>query len=70
MSIDNPHARTDEVVGKGFLTIAEALEFLRVSKAFLYAAMDRNELPYTKFGRSRRIPLQALIHYAADRLVR
>jgi excisionase family DNA binding protein len=53
----------------GFLTVAEAAEFLKLCKATIYVLCDRGKLTYAKFGRSRRVPRRALIAYAESCLV-
>jgi excisionase family DNA binding protein len=62
--------RGDELIGDGFVTVPKAAEFLGVSRAKVYQVMDAGELPYAKFGRSRRIPRRALHEYAQSCLVR
>ena len=44
----------------GFTTVAEAAEFLAVSRPHVYVLMDRGDLPFVRFGRCRRIPRRAL----------
>ncbi len=41
-------------------TIPEVAKCLAISRASVYALMDRGELPYTKLGSSRRIPWAAV----------
>ena len=60
---------SDEVVEEGFVALPGAGKFLSVSRSFLYLVMDRGELVYVKFGRSRRIPISALKKYAQERLI-
>jgi excisionase family DNA binding protein len=55
---------------EGFATIREAMTYLSISRATLYALMDAGDLPYAKFRRCRRIPWQALREYATRNLVR
>lgn len=59
----------DGLTGEGFAKIGEAAEFLGVSRAMVYALMERGELVYAKFGRSRRIPRRALVRYAEGAIV-
>src|SRR5262245_42160855 len=47
----------------GFATVLESARFLRVSRAKLYQLMEARELAYAKFGKSRRIPVSALLEY-------
>lgn len=54
-----------EVVADGLLTIEDAMQFLAVSRATVYAIMDAGHLAYVKVGRCRRIPRKALVAYAA-----
>ena len=43
------------------LRIPTAAGMLGVARSTLYGMMDRGELEYVKFGRSRRIPLKAIL---------
>ena len=64
------HEQPDAVVlAEGFAKIEEAMHYLNLSRASVYSLMDRGELRYAKFGRSRRIPRQALRDYARRSLV-
>lgn len=56
--------REDNMVEDGFLRVAQAADFLCVSRAKLYALMDSGELKFCKFGKSRRVPRRALRAYA------
>jgi excisionase family DNA binding protein len=56
-------------VQTAFLTVSEAANYLRLSRAKLYLMMDMGELTYAKFGRSRRIPQQALTDLVKKSLV-
>ena len=62
-------SRCRELVEKGFDRPSEAAAFLGISRSHLYALMERGELMYAKFGKSRRIPRVALVEYAARRLI-
>jgi excisionase family DNA binding protein len=57
-------AAGDARAADGFATIAEAAEFLRLSRATVYNLMEAGQLAYAKFGRSRRVPRRALLEYA------
>jgi excisionase family DNA binding protein len=57
------------VIEDGFADVPEAARFLKVSRSKVYMMMDNKELPYAKFGRSRRIPRKALMEYARSCLV-
>jgi excisionase family DNA binding protein len=59
-----------KVVEGGFQKIPEAASFLGISRSKLYQLLDQGALAYAKFGRSRRIPRQALLDYAQRQLVR
>jgi excisionase family DNA binding protein len=69
-------AATTEVTGReslvrdGFAQVADAQQFLKLSRAKVYLLMDDGSLPYARFGRSRRIPWRALHAYAERCLVR
>lgn len=41
--------------------VAEAAQFLALSRSKLYAMMDAGELEYVKIGRSRRISTAAIL---------
>jgi excisionase family DNA binding protein len=57
------------LVDSGFVDIRTAGQFLSLSRASVYKLMERGELLYAKFGRSCRIPHEALREYAARQLV-
>jgi excisionase family DNA binding protein len=57
------------LVGEGFAKVAEAVQFLGLSRAKIYQMMDAGDLVYAKFGKSRRIPRRALIELAERALV-
>ena len=59
----------DGLVRDGFAEVAEAQAYLRLSRSTIYTLMDRGELPFARFGRTRRIPWRSLRDYAAARLV-
>jgi excisionase family DNA binding protein len=67
---DNKTDRTPDLMDDGFVTVAQAAEYLNLSRATVYALMDSGELAYAKFGRSRRIPRRALMDYAGRSLVK
>jgi excisionase family DNA binding protein len=57
------------VIRDGFAEIAEAQQYLRLSRATIYTLMETGRLAYARFGRTRRIPWRALYDYAASNLV-
>ena len=59
----------EQIVEGGFDRVRDAAKFLGISVSQVYLLMDRGELRYAKFGRSRRIPHRALIEFAARSLV-
>jgi excisionase family DNA binding protein len=61
--------QTIDLVENGFLTVAEAAKFLHLCRATVYTLMDSGAIPYAKFGKSRRVPRQALREYAERCLV-
>ena len=61
--------RNLELVSDGLMRVAEAAEFLRVSRSSVYQLMEGGELPWVNLGRARRVPRRAVVDLAA-RLVR
>jgi excisionase family DNA binding protein len=57
------------LVSDGLRSIAEACEYLSVSRSTLYLLMDGGELAYCKIRGARRIPYRALVALAAKCLV-
>ncbi len=53
------------LVEDGLVTVAQAVEFLSLSRSALYRLMNRGALPFVKLGRCRRIPRRALVELAA-----
>lgn len=58
-----------EMLAEGTLGLEEAQRFSGMGRTFLYTAMDRGDLPYTKAGRRRLIPKTALIAFLARNLI-
>ena len=56
-------------VSEGFASLAEAGNYLRLSRATLYKLMEGGQLAFARFGRSRRVPWTALKEYASRSLV-
>jgi excisionase family DNA binding protein len=52
------------VVADGLVSVAEACEFLGVSRSSLYVLMDKGSLKYCKIGGARRVPRRALVELA------
>jgi excisionase family DNA binding protein len=61
-----PH---ENLVLDGFAEVAEGQEYLKLSRATLYALMESGQLAYARFGRRRRIPWASLRAYAERNLV-
>jgi excisionase family DNA binding protein len=59
----------EHLVEDGLDRVREAAKFLAISVSQAYVLMDRGELPYVKFGKSRRIPRRALIEFAKRNLI-
>lgn len=57
------------LVEDGLDRVPDGAKFLGISVAHLYALMERHEIPYVKFGKSRRIPRRALIEFAMKNLI-
>ncbi len=47
-------------IPEGLARVTEVAKFLALSRAKLYLMMDAGELPYVRFGKSRRVPWQAV----------
>ena len=58
--------RNLELVSDGLMRVAEAADFLRVSRSSVYELMAGGELPWARLGRSRRIPRRAVVALAAQ----
>jgi excisionase family DNA binding protein len=67
--MNTPDSTKVVLTAEGFADIPAAVDFLSVSRATVYKLMDIGELPYAKFGKSRRIPWAALREYASRCLV-
>ena len=52
------------IVEDGLVSIDDAMAFLSVSRSTLYELMERGLLPWSKIGRSRRIPRRGLVRLA------
>jgi excisionase family DNA binding protein len=52
---------------KLLLRPAEAAEAIGVSRATLYAMLQRGELPRVRVGRTHRVPVDGLHQWIADR---
>jgi excisionase family DNA binding protein len=57
-----------ELVADGLMRVAEAAEFLGLSRAGVYQLMGRGELPFVKIGRARRVPRRAVLRLASEAL--
>ena len=55
------HGSDSELLEDGLVSVAEAAQFLSLSRSSLYVLMDAGRLAYVKLGRARRIPRRALI---------
>jgi len=58
-----------DLTAEGFADVTEAAEFLSLARSSIYKLMDNADLPFAKFGKSRRIPWRALREYAGRCLV-
>jgi excisionase family DNA binding protein len=52
-----------------YVRVAEAAHVLSISRSSVYVLMDRGDLAYAKFGKSRRVPKAALEEYQRKCLV-
>ena len=49
-----------------FLTVAEVADIMRVSKMTVYRLVHAGDLPAVRFGRSYRVPLEAVEAIVTD----
>ncbi|UVJ38815.1 helix-turn-helix domain-containing protein [Arthrobacter sp. CJ23] len=52
-----------------FMTVAEVAEVLRVSKMTVYRLVHSGEMPAVRFGRSFRVPEEAVAQYLKSAIV-
>ncbi|MEZ2388447.1 helix-turn-helix domain-containing protein [bacterium RCC_150] len=52
-----------------FMTVAEVAEVLRVSKMTVYRLVHAGEMPAVRFGRSFRVPEEAVTQYLQGAVV-
>ncbi|MEV8145272.1 helix-turn-helix domain-containing protein [Specibacter sp. NPDC078709] len=52
-----------------FLTVQEVAELMRVSKMTIYRMVHAGELPAVRFGRSYRVPANAVESFLKDAVV-
>ena len=52
-----------------FLTVAEVAAIMRVSKMTVYRLVHSGELPAARFGRSYRVPENAVHDYLRDAFI-
>jgi excisionase family DNA binding protein len=57
------------IADEGFADVAEAAEFLSMSRSTVYKLMDAGQLAYAKFGKSRRIPRRALREFGERSMI-
>ena len=51
------------------VTVKEAANYLRLSRATIYNLMESGHMPYVKIGKSRRIPRQNLCDMVTKNIV-
>jgi len=51
------------VVVENYLTVPEVCSRLRLGRTAVYGLMERGELAYAKFGKSRRVNLLSLAEF-------
>jgi excisionase family DNA binding protein len=69
MKAVDEHDQRDPLIDDGFADVGAAAEYLGLGRSSVYKLMDAGELPYAKFGKSRRIPWRAVRDYARRCLV-
>lgn len=65
MSADNERL---ELVAAGLMTVGQVEKFLNLSRSKIYCLMSDGALPFCRIGRSRRVPRQAVLQFAAAHL--
>jgi excisionase family DNA binding protein len=65
----NVPAKGQGVVEDGLVTVAEAGQFLGLSRAMVYRLMEEGKLPFAKIGAARRVPRRSLVALAEASLV-
>lgn len=60
---------TIELVTEGLHRISETARFLSISRSHVYQLINSGVLPSVRIGRSRRIPIKAVLDFAAANLV-
>jgi excisionase family DNA binding protein len=58
-----PTGRSGDISEVRFLTVAEVASVMRVSKMTVYRLVHSGELPAVRFGRSFRVPEDAVNEY-------
>ena len=64
-----PDRRRLDLMAEGLLDVKEAASFLRICRSKVYQLMDRQDLPYVKLGKARRIPKVAVKRYVEERMI-
>ena len=54
----------EQLVVDGLVSLRDAMAFLSIGRSTIYELMEKGMLPYSKIGRSRRIPKRALLRLA------
>lgn len=62
------HPLNGPLVADGLITVAEAAQFLALSRSSLYVLMESGQVAYVKIGRARRIPRASVVALAAINL--
>lgn len=57
------------ILDDGFERVADAAQYLGVSRSLIYKLLNAGVLPSAKIGNSRRIPIRAVRELAATNLV-
>lgn len=61
--------QTQDALEGGLLKVADAARLLGLGRSKLYDLMERGEIQYVKFGRSRRIPRTELAKLVERNLI-
>ena len=60
----------EQLIADGLQRITDAAKFLGISRSLVYRLINSGALPTVRIGRTRRIPIRAVLELAATSVVR